>query len=163
MTVPSFSIVLETENLANADLEGLTNALSSLVQQDCSPEQAKEVILIDSGDAPPTLLEQLSDRYPWIKIHPAPPSTGYYKAKMLGAELATGEIVVYADSDCLYEPHWLRTILTSFADHPERQIVAGETTTRGWGPYGTAMATIFAQVPDSCRVAPLPGKLRGPW
>ncbi|UIE37800.1 glycosyltransferase family 2 protein [Leptodesmis sichuanensis] len=143
MTLPSFSIVLETENLANADLEGLTYALASLVHQDLSPEQANEVILIDSGDAPPELLGQLCDRYPWIKVHAAAADTGYYKAKMLGAELATGEIIVYADSDCLYEPHWLRTILTTFAENPQIQIVAGETTTRGRGPYGTAMALVY--------------------
>ncbi|MGQ9870385.1 glycosyltransferase family 2 protein [Leptodesmis sp.] len=143
MTLPSFSIVLETENLANADLEGLTHALASLVHQDLSPEQANEVILIDSGDVPPELLRQLCDRYPWIKVYPAPADTGYYKAKMLGAELATGEIIVYADSDCLYEPHWLRSILTTFAENPQIQIVAGETTTRGHGPYGTAMALVY--------------------
>jgi glycosyltransferase involved in cell wall biosynthesis len=141
--LPSFSIILETENLANADLEGLSQALASLVHQDLSPTSANEVILIDSGDAPAELLQQLCDRYPWIKIHPAPPSTGYYKAKMLGAQLATGEIIVYADSDCIYEPHWLRTLLTTFAENPPIQVLAGETTTRGTGPYGTAMAMVY--------------------
>jgi glycosyltransferase involved in cell wall biosynthesis len=158
---PTFSIILETENLANADLEGLVNSLASLVNQDVSPAQANEVLLIDSGDAPPELLQQLCDRYSWIKIHPAPPNTGYYKAKMLGAQLATGEIVVYADSDCVYEPHWLRTILETFTletftQREHIQIVAGETTTRGRGPYGTAMALtyIFPQYSGKTQVVP---------
>ncbi|MGA7933618.1 MAG: glycosyltransferase [Kovacikia sp.] len=142
-TLPSFSIVLETENLANADIEGLSNSLESLVMQDVSPLQAKEVWLIDSGDAPGGLLQQLGDRYPWIRVHPAPPTTGYYKAKMLGAQLASGEIVVYCDSDCIYEPNWLKTILTTFSQDNSLQIVAGETTTRGVGPYGTAMALTY--------------------
>ena len=141
--LPTFSIILETENLANANLDGLVNSLTSLVNQDVPPTQANEVLLIDSGDAPPELLGQLCDRYSWIKIHPAPPSTGYYKAKMLGASLATGEIVVYADSDCVYEPHWLRTILETFTVSEQIQVVAGETTTRGRGPYGTAMALTY--------------------
>jgi len=141
--LPTFSIVLETENLANADLAGLTNSLASLVNQDVSPTQANEVVLIDSGDAPIELLQQLCDRYPWIKVHSAPPATGYYKAKMLGASLATGEVVVYADSDCVYEPHWLRTLLETFTHNSQIQIVAGETTTRGSGPYGTAMAIAY--------------------
>ena len=141
--IPSFSIVLETENLANASLEGLVKSLASLVNQSLSPSQAQEVILIDSGDAPPDLLTQLCDRYPWIKIHPAPPATGYYKAKMLGAQIATGSIVVYADSDCIHEPQWLQTILETFAQQEDIQIVAGETTTRGRGPYGTAMAMTY--------------------
>ncbi|MDX2241871.1 MAG: glycosyltransferase family 2 protein [Leptolyngbyaceae cyanobacterium bins.302] len=154
--LPTFSIILETENLANADLEGLVTSLASLVNQDVSPIAANEVLLIDSGDAPPELLGQLCDRYPWIKIHPVPTSTGYYKAKMLGASLATGEIVVYADSDCIYELHWLRTILTTFAQNPAIQIVAGETTTRGQGAYGTAMALtyIFPQYSGKTELEP---------
>jgi len=142
-TFPSFSIVLETENLANADLEGLSRSLLSLVKQDVPPSHAKEVLLIDSGDAPANLLEQLCDRYPWITVHPAPPGTGYYKAKMLGAHLATGDIIVYCDSDCIYEPSWMKTILTTFTQGDHIQIVAGETTTRGVGPYGTAMALTY--------------------
>ncbi len=140
---PSFSIILETENLANADLNGLVNALASLVNQTVSPTGANEVLIIDSGDAPPELLQQLCDRYSWITVHLAPRSTGYYKAKMLGAQLATGEVVVYADSDCGYEPRWLETILTTFSQNDHIQMVAGETTTRGTGVYGTAMALVY--------------------
>ena len=139
----SFSIILETENLANADLNGLVDSLASLVNQTMSPTEANEVLVIDSGDAPPELLQQLCDRYSWITVHPAPPATGYYKAKMLGAQLATGEIVVYADSDCVYEPRWLESILTAFSQNEPIQIVAGETTTGGGGAYGTAMALVY--------------------
>jgi len=154
--LPSFSIILETENLANADIQGLVKSLASLVNQDISPAQANEVLLIESGDTPPELLQQLCQMYPWIQVCQAPLSTGYYKAKMLGAQQATGDIIVYCDSDCIYEPHWLRTILTTFADHPDIQIVAGETTTRGVGPYGTAMALtyIFPQYTQDRELAP---------
>lgn len=154
--LPSFSIVLETENLVNADIEGLSKSLSSLVNQDISPSQANEVWLIDSGDAPADLLDQLCDRYPWIKVKQAPVSIGYYGAKMLGAQLSTGEVIVYCDSDCVYEPVWLRTILSTFAQSAEIQAVAGETTTRGVGLYGTAMALtyIFPQYSGETDLAP---------
>ena len=154
--IPSFSIVLETENLANADIHGLAKSLASLVNQDVSPTRANEVLLIDSGDTPPELLRQLCQQYPWIQVHPAPLTAGYYKAKMIGAELATGEIVVYCDSDCTYEPHWLRTLLATFAQSNEIQVVAGETTTRGVGPYGTAMALtyIFPQYSGEKQLVP---------
>ena len=140
---PSFSLVLETENLANAALDGLTQALVSLVQQDLPLTAANEVLMIDSGNTPSQLLEQLCDRYPWLTVHPAPSTTGYYTAKMLGAALATGQIVVYCDSDCTYEPGWLRSLLQPFSDNSDIQIVAGETTTRGVGFYGTAMALTY--------------------
>lgn len=156
VSLPSFSIILETENLANADIEGLSQSLSSLVNQDVSPSQAKEVLLIESGDTPAELLQQLCDRYPWFKVHLAPPDTTYYKAKMLGAQLVTGDIVVYCDSDCIYEPHWLRTVLTTFSQGEHIQVVAGETTTRGQGPYGTAMALtyIFPQYSGETALSP---------
>lgn len=156
--LPSFSIVLETENLANADFAGLLKSIDSLARQDPSPTSAKEVLLIDSGDAPTYLLRQLHQQYPWITIYDAPPGTSYYQSKMLGAKLVTGDIVVYYDSDCIYEPTWLRTILASFNAADSIEIVAGETTTRGVGPYGTAMALtyIFPQYSGQKRLVPSP-------
>ncbi|MBW4693253.1 MAG: glycosyltransferase family 2 protein [Lyngbya sp. HA4199-MV5] len=154
---PSFSLVLETENLANADLEGLAQSLASLSQQDLPLTAANEVLIVDSGNTPTQLLTALCDRHPWLKVHQAPPETGYYKAKMLGAALTTGEIVVYCDSDCAYEPHWLRSLLEPFAKEPAIQIVAGETMTRGVGVYGTAMALtyIFPQYSGEQALAPV--------
>jgi len=153
---PSFSMVLETENLETADLEGLSNSLASLVEQTLSPERANEVLLIDSGDVPPQLLTELCRRYPWISVRSAPMGTGYYKAKMLGAALATGDIVVYCDSDCTYEPNWLDNLLRPFSQNSEVQVVAGETRTGGWGPYGTAMAMtyIFPRYSGETAIAP---------
>lgn len=143
MTVlPSFSMILETENLSNADIQGLAQAIAALAKQEPSPEEAREVILIESGDVPVELLHHLSDRYPWIKFHRAPDGTTYYQSKMLGAQLATGEVVVYCDSDCIYQPGWLRNLLYPFAN-PQIQVVAGETRTRGRGPYGTAMGLVY--------------------
>lgn len=147
--LPSFSILLETENLANADLNGLSQSLASLANQDISPTKANEVLLIDSGDTPTGLLTQLCQEYPWVKVYQAPVETGYYKAKMLGAELATGDIIVYFDSDCTYQPNWLRTLLTPFTQDEDIQIVAGETMTRGLGIYGTAMALGYIFPPYS--------------
>ena len=147
--LPSFSIVLETENLANADIKVLSQALASLAHQDVSPTQANEVWLIDSGDTQANLLEQLCQQYSWIKVHQVPVGTGYYQAKMLGAKVSTGEIVVYFDSDCYYETQWLRNILTPFTQEDEIQIVAGETMTRGLGVYATAMVMAYIFPPFS--------------
>lgn len=153
--LPSFSIVLETENLANIDPEELVRSLSSLAAQDPAPTAANEVLLIDSGDIPADLLTGLTQQYPWIKICSAPAETGYYESKMLGAELATGDVVVYYDSDCVYEAGWLRKMLMPFV-HEAIEIVAGETTTHSVGIYGTAMALtyIFPQYSDRTELTP---------
>lgn len=154
---PRFSIILETENLANADLKGLVRSLASLAAQDPPPTAANEVILIDSGDTPTDLLAQLCQQYPWIQVHRAPVRTGYYESKMLGAELATGDVIVYYDSDCVYEPVWLKKMLMSFSQAEDIQIVAGETTTRGVGIYETAMALVYIFPQYSERTELTPG------
>ena len=138
----TFSIILETENLETSDLLGLTRAIATLNYQVPSPQLANEVLLIESGNTPKALLTQLQATYPWLRVKTAPEDTSYYESKMLGAQWATGEIIVYYDSDCLYDRHWLSSILESF-NGPEIQVVGGETTTDGVGIYGTAMALCY--------------------
>lgn len=137
----SFSLILETENLETADIKGLEKSIASLAQQP-HISAANEVLLIESGDTPPALLQQLQSIYPWLTIKTAPPNTDYYASKMLGLEWTTGEILIYYDSDCIYDRDWLTVLLESF-QNPEIQIVGGETTTDGVGFYGTAMALCY--------------------
>lgn len=136
----TFSLILETENLETADIKGLQKSIVSLAAQ--SPEQANEVLLIDSGNTSKELLNQLQISYPWLMIKTAPPETEYYESKMLGLKWTTGEIIIYYDSDCIYECNWLATLIGSF-DNPDIQIVAGETMTDGVGIYETAMALCY--------------------
>jgi len=151
--VPSFSIVLETENLAT-DLVDMSRYLDSLARQDLSATLAEEVLLIESGDIPPDVLEQLNVDYPWVSIHQVAPDTGYYEAKMEGARLATGEVVVFCDSDCKYEPGWLRSLLLPFCRGHDVDIVAGETSMTVTGPYSLAMLLTRSFPPFSHRTEP---------
>jgi glycosyltransferase involved in cell wall biosynthesis len=144
-----FSLILETENLAEADPQGLWQSLASLEQQSLSPQLANEVLIIDSSEQLPQFLNSLCDRYPWLKIHAAPLGTNYYQAKMLGARLATGDIVVYGDCDCTYNSDWLFNLLQPFILRDDVEVVAGETTTRSQGIYGTAMALAYIFPPYS--------------
>jgi glycosyltransferase involved in cell wall biosynthesis len=152
----TFSIVLETENLATADLRGLIQAIDALAAQSPPPTQANEVLIIDSGDIPETVKTQLLDQYSWLTCIAAPAGTTYYQAKMLGAQIATGDILLYYDSDCIYEPQWLETMLATFVQDPQIQVVAGETCTRGIGPYGTAMAIAYIFPQYSEETDPVP-------
>ena len=46
----SFSIIIETENLASADLPGLFRSLNALRSQTLSPLLANEVLMVETGD-----------------------------------------------------------------------------------------------------------------
>lgn len=140
---PTFSMVIETENLSSAELEGLSRCLDSLAAQDLSPTCANEVLIVESGDVPVEMLEQLQTAYPWIILRRIEPGTEYYEAKMKGVTLTTGDLIVLCDSDCVYEPSWLSSILSPFANQPDVQVVAGETTTPASSPYGVAIALTY--------------------
>lgn len=136
---PTFSIVFETENLATVELNNIYRSLSSLARQVISPETANEFLIIDSGDTPEEVLESLCLSYPWITIKKIP-KIDYYEAKMAGASLVTGEVVIFCDSDCEYEPSWLIEILNTFNHDENINVVAGETSTLIRNPYELAIA-----------------------
>jgi hypothetical protein len=140
---PSFSIVVETANLRTARHQRLIESLDSLANQVPSPAQAREVVVLDSGEAPPELIATLRSRYPWISICQLPPETDYGDQKSLAASVASGEVVVFVDSDCLYQPGHLASFLNGFASRPDVEVLAGETAVTITGPFSLAMALVF--------------------
>lgn len=138
----SFSIIIETENLASADLPGLFRSLDALQAQTLSPLLANEVLMVETGDVPEKVLLEIRDRYPWVKTQRIDPGLEYYQAKMRGIELTTGEVVVLCDSDCVYNDGWLAAMLQPYAED-RVQFLAGETSLNIDGPYGLAMALVY--------------------
>ena len=143
LPLPSFSIVVETENISSADSAGLMRCFDSLAAQDLSLMQANEVLIVESGDVPKETIDRLCCDYPFLTVRRIDADVDYYAAKMKGIALTTGEIVVLADSDCLYELDWLRNILIPFARQPEVRVVAGETTTPITSAYELAIALVY--------------------
>ena len=139
MTVPSYSLIIETANLSLADLDGLRTTLDSLAVQTLPVQNAREVLLADSGDVPPESLQQTLRIYPWVRPMGLAEGTGYEELKMAGANASSGELIVFADGDCLYERTWLEALLAPFSD-PSVSIVGGETAINSAGPYGLAVA-----------------------
>lgn len=143
LRLPSFSIVVETANLRTADPQRLIASLDSIANQVPSPSLARAAVVLDSGDAPPELLETLRARYPWSSIQRIPAGTDYGDQKAIAMSFATGEIVVFADSDCLYEPGWLASHLETFATRPDIDVLAGETAVAITGPSTLAMGLVY--------------------
>lgn len=138
----SFSIIIETENLASADLPGLFRGLDALQAQTLSPLTAEDVILVETGDVPPDLLARICEEYPWVSTRRIDPDLEYYQAKMRGVALTSGEVIVLFDSDCLYNAEWLASLLAPFA-REDVQMVAGETSLKVTGSYELAMALTY--------------------
>jgi hypothetical protein len=140
---PSFSIVIETDNLALVDLGELYSCLDSIVDQGDLIKQAVGVFVADGGVVPENILSGLRSRYPWLTVVHAEAGASYIELKLAGALKAGSEVIVFCDGDVHYEKGWLAALLDGFRSHPDADMIAGETTTLISGPYSLAFALTF--------------------
>ena len=149
--LPSFSIIVETENLSQADLSRLAESLQSVANQDLPIGYALDVVVQDSGFVPAEDLAMLQQRFPWISFHRISKETGHYEAKMELIDAVNGEVIVYSDCDCIYEPSWLRHLLLPFSQYEDTRLVGGETQMPASSPFGLAMLLTHVFSPYSWR------------
>lgn len=152
---PSFSIIIETENL-DTDHQLLQNCLDSLVSQDLSLEKAKDILLVSNTRSTKKILKKIQDKYLFLTIIESDNFLNYYDQKIFGTERITGDIIVFADSDCTYESSWLQNLLIPFTQHKNVQIVAGATKTPVYNFYSVAIAIImFSRYPQQMNLYPV--------
>jgi GT2 family glycosyltransferase len=77
-----------------------------------------EVIVVNDGSTDRTL--EIAERFPYARIL-SQPNKGLSVARNVGAEMATGEIVAYTDSDCVADPDWLTYLVATME---RKQLVA---------------------------------------
>lgn len=142
-TFPSFSVVVETDNLALVDLDELDDCLDSIALQGDLLTEADGVFVADGGIVPDAILERLRTRHPWLSIVRADDGASYVDLKIAGASKTDSDVIVLCDGDVRYEPGWLEALLDGFRLRPDADIVAGETTTPITGPYSLAFALTF--------------------
>jgi GT2 family glycosyltransferase len=128
LSIKSFSIVVETENLGMATINDLKACLDSLKKQTWNIRRAEEVLVIAGTHISNELQNRLKKMYPWISIQKTKEALDYISVKIEGAKMATGDIVVFVDSDATYERGWLSDILGVFSSHPDAGLIAGLTS-----------------------------------
>lgn len=92
------------------------------------PSHLMEVIVIDDGSTDGTwdVLTRLRDTYPGLNLFRFTQNKGKRHAMALGAQKASGEILIYLDSDSMVDPEGFYRIVQPFAD-PSVGAVAGHT------------------------------------
>lgn len=90
----SYSIIVETDNLSAADSGRLQACLHSIEKSIARQPVPNEVMVFDTGKAPPELLREVQRRFPWLSVRQAGPGVGYYGCKMLGARAASSDVIV---------------------------------------------------------------------
>ncbi len=137
---PTFSVVVETANVGRDD-DVLRRALASIAAQRPTLDEAQEVVLLVEPGAAGGADSRVPGEYPFLRLAESP-GHGYGDMKAHAAAVTTGDVVVFADSDCVYRPGWLESLLAPF-DRPDVAVVTGETAIPIRGPYSLAVAATF--------------------
>lgn len=131
------SVIIEWENARLSDLGRAKGMLAQLGRQMADVArrrdlQAELLVLYDSDAVDPAVptaaVAAYIDSAAWpgtIRIVPAA-GQRYYEQKNKGARLASGEILVFLDSDVIPEEDWLEGLLAAL-DDPQVAVVGGET------------------------------------
>lgn len=152
---PSFTLVIETDNVATAGIEGLRATLDSLDRQTLSPALAQDACVVDWGAIDEAMERELASRYPWLRVHRLPAPVGYYGVKNAAGTIGASELVVLADGDVVYEPGWLEALLAPFED-AEVDWVGGDTICPLDSIYGVSLGIDWVAPPPTPRPEPEP-------
>jgi glycosyltransferase involved in cell wall biosynthesis len=102
--------------MATVDRTGEPKSL--LASLDAQTHRDFELIVVDQNhdDRLVPLLKPYRDKFPII--HTAEQRRGLSKARNIGMEYASGDIIAFPDDDCFYPPDLLRKVDQIFVEHP---------------------------------------------
>jgi mycofactocin system glycosyltransferase len=106
---PTVSVVIPVKDRADE----LRACLTSLQQLDY-PRQQLEIVVVDDGssDHTPAVARELGA----VLVASGAVAGGPALARNRGAQVASGEILAFIDSDCIASPQWLLELLPVFAE-----------------------------------------------
>jgi hypothetical protein len=141
----SLSIVIEWENAGRLGAERARRMLETLRSQlealPGAPRRREIVFVHEPGCEAAVRAAAAAAGGEWpAELRFLPAASGdYYEQKNEGAAAATGELILFLDSDVIPETGWLRALLASFAD-PAVAVAGGLVEVETAGLYSKAMA-----------------------
>ena len=117
---PGVSIIVPSYNRVSM----LERCLQSLFALNY-PLDCLEIIVVDDGstDMTPTRLQELSSRYPQLRVVTHHNRQGVGISRNSGAAAARHALLAYIDSDCVATPQWLTQLVPAF--HNQRIAAVG--------------------------------------
>lgn len=143
------SLVIEWENARHSEvaraLAMLERLLAQIDETGAGAAGVEIFLVFDSREIDPRVVKAAAERLreragPELPVHEVPvPGGRYYQLKNEGARRASGEIILFLDSDVLPEAGWLRHLLATFQD-PKVQVAVGNVHVDATRLYGRLFA-----------------------
>jgi len=144
---PIVSIVIPTYIKNQKDKNDIENLIQSISKQTIIPNN---IIVID--DCSPILYQ-----FPLqIMVHRQTKNSGPAKARNYGKKIALdnrSDIIVFSDTDCILSERWIETIIKSFHEMKDAQILSGNTISydKDWlGTYHNINGTLNGRKFKDC-------------
>ena len=115
---PDLSIIIPVFN----DNSGLQRCLESITKQSVDPERI-QVVVVDNGSSPRIEIRE-KFKFPLTLIYCATP--GSYAARNAGVRASTAPALAFTDADCIAEPSWALTGITSLLKQNGDTVIGGE-------------------------------------
>lgn len=131
--LPKVSVLIAARN---EELR-IRKCLECLAAQDY-PRELTQILVVDdrSTDRTPAILDEYAARIPGFRyLSLSETAAGFSPKKYAlsqGLRIATGEIIITTDADCIMAPQWIRSLVSEFG--PETGLVSGLTTYYEAGP-----------------------------
>ncbi len=137
--LPTMSVVIPVRN----EEENIARTLRQLMESDY-PREKLQIIVVDdcSTDRSLQVMKESQQRYPDLVVLGLEQRAGKRHALATGFGLATGQIIVFIDSDSFVEPDALRNLVNRFSD-PKVAAITGHCDVENiWGNLLTRMQTV---------------------
>jgi len=108
--------------VAHAGMSHLEDSITSL--DGVADGGRHEVVLVDNASAD-GCGETASKRWPWLKVVRSDTNLGFAGGVNLGAETATGEVLILINDDAAAEPGFVEAHLDALAENPAAAATAG--------------------------------------
>jgi len=119
---PYISIVIPTFIRSKSDLDNLSCLIASIQKQTVRPNS---IIVVD--DCSPEEYDLRDDLIIERLKRNSGPATARNKGKLI-AEALHSDIVAFTDTDCILNTDWVETIISSFLQYRDCNILSGNTT-----------------------------------
>ena len=108
--------------VVHAGMSHLEDSIASL--DGVADDGRHEVVLVDNASAD-GCGEAASKRWPWLKVVRSDTNLGFAGGVNLGAEAATGEVLILLNDDAAAEPGFVEAHLDALAENPAAAATAG--------------------------------------